>query len=342
VQLQDPRSHALVVVDDVEVTTSALQDLLDAQRIRERLAEAAAHHDAELRKVSEGRELARGRDPKRIGVAVEVEAAHGREADALIELGPRGSGKDLDAVAEFDQFARQVSGVDALTAAARVATVDQERHAVLARFGRPGRHVGRRDDALGAGPGRLGLVDGLAQGTGQGATFGFRSPPFSPNSPKPHKCPLTIGFHRDYIVRMDLNYPAETEPFRKEVRAWLEENLPEGWFDPDFSMNPEERRAFNEGWNEKLFAGGWICAGWPVEYGGKGLTLLQQVVLNEEFAKAAAPMRADFFGDTLVGPTILQWAPMSRSASSFPASSKERSPGARVSPNPTPLGLSES
>jgi len=35
VQLQDPRSHALVVVDDVEVTTSALQDLLDAQRIRE-------------------------------------------------------------------------------------------------------------------------------------------------------------------------------------------------------------------------------------------------------------------------------------------------------------------
>jgi len=70
---------------------------------------------------------------------------------------------------------------------------------------------------------------------------------------------------------------------------------------------PEERRAFNEGWNEKLFAGGWICAGWPVEYGGKGLTLLQQVVLNEEFAKAAAPMRADFFGDTLVGPTILQW-----------------------------------
>jgi hypothetical protein len=106
---------------------------------------------------------------------------------------------------------------------------------------------------------------------------------------------------------MDLNYPTETAPFRKEVRSWLEENLPDGWFDPDFSLSPDERRAFNENWNEKLFAGGWICAGWPVEYGGKGLTLLQQVVLNEEFAKADAPMRADFFGDTLVGPTILQW-----------------------------------
>ena len=72
-------------------------------------------------------------------------------------------------------------------------------------------------------------------------------------------------------------------------------------------MTPEERKAFNEEWTAKLFAGGWICASWPTEYGGKGLSLLQQVVLNEEFARAGAPLRADFFGDTLVGPTILQW-----------------------------------
>jgi alkylation response protein AidB-like acyl-CoA dehydrogenase len=106
---------------------------------------------------------------------------------------------------------------------------------------------------------------------------------------------------------MDLTYPPETEPFRKEVRSWLEENLPSHWFEAGFAMTPDERRDFNESWTEKLFGGGWICAGWPVEYGGKGLSLLQQVVLNEEFAKAGAPMRADFFGDTLVGPTILQW-----------------------------------
>jgi hypothetical protein len=106
---------------------------------------------------------------------------------------------------------------------------------------------------------------------------------------------------------MDLTYPPEADSFRKEIRAWLEENLPQGWFDPGFSMTKEERQEFNETWTQKLFAGGWICAGWPVEYGGKGLTLMDQVVLNEEFAKANAPMRADFFGDTLVGPTILQW-----------------------------------
>jgi alkylation response protein AidB-like acyl-CoA dehydrogenase len=106
---------------------------------------------------------------------------------------------------------------------------------------------------------------------------------------------------------MDLTYPQEAESFRKEIRAWLEDNLPEGWFDEGFEMTPEERAAFNDAWPQKLFDGGWICASWPTEYGGKGLSILENVVLNEEFARAKAPMRADFFGDTLVGPTILQW-----------------------------------
>jgi alkylation response protein AidB-like acyl-CoA dehydrogenase len=106
---------------------------------------------------------------------------------------------------------------------------------------------------------------------------------------------------------MDLTYPPDAEEFRGEIRAWLEENLPEGWFDEGFDMTSEERRKFHEEWTQKLFDGGWICASWPKEYGGKGLTTMQSVVLNEEFARAGAPLRADFFGDTLVGPTILQW-----------------------------------
>jgi len=106
---------------------------------------------------------------------------------------------------------------------------------------------------------------------------------------------------------MDLTYPPDAEEFRTQIRDWLEKNLPKGWGEPGFSMTKQERRKFNEEWTEKLRRGGWICASWPTEYGGKGLTLLQQVVLNEEFARAQAPLRADFFGDTLVGPTILQW-----------------------------------
>ncbi len=106
---------------------------------------------------------------------------------------------------------------------------------------------------------------------------------------------------------MDLTYPPEAEAFRAEIRAWLKENLPPGWGEPGFTMTAEERQAFNARWVRTLFDGGWICASWPKEYGGRGLSLIEQVVLNEEFARAKAPLRADFFGDTLVGPTILQW-----------------------------------
>lgn len=106
---------------------------------------------------------------------------------------------------------------------------------------------------------------------------------------------------------MDLTYPPEAEAFRAEIRLWLEDNLPAGWGTPGFHQDPEERAAWLAAWTTKLFEGGWICAAWPEEYGGKGLSLMESVVLNEEFARAGAPLRADFFGDTLVGPTILQW-----------------------------------
>jgi alkylation response protein AidB-like acyl-CoA dehydrogenase len=106
---------------------------------------------------------------------------------------------------------------------------------------------------------------------------------------------------------MDLSYPPEAEEFRAEIRRWLEDHLPEGWGTPERALSKSERRDFANAWAEQLHEGGWICASWPAEYGGKGLSLLQQVVLHEEFARVQAPLRADFFGDTLVGPTLLQW-----------------------------------
>ena len=104
---------------------------------------------------------------------------------------------------------------------------------------------------------------------------------------------------------MDLTYPPEAEAFRAEIRIWLEEHLPADWGARE--LGKEERDAFSVSWNKELFQGGWICASWPKEYGGKGLSTMEAVVLNEEFARAGAPLRGDFFGDTLVGPTILQW-----------------------------------
>ncbi|MCI4355148.1 MAG: acyl-CoA dehydrogenase family protein, partial [Thermoplasmata archaeon] len=65
---------------------------------------------------------------------------------------------------------------------------------------------------------------------------------------------------------MDLTYPPEAEEFRGEIRSWLEENLPEGWFGEGFEMTPEERASFSADWAKKLYEGGWICASWPKEY----------------------------------------------------------------------------
>jgi len=111
--------------------------------------------------------------------------------------------------------------------------------------------------------------------------------------------------------------------------------LPEGWGTPGFTMTARRRGPSPE-LDKKLFAGGWICASWPKEYGGKGLSLMESVVLNEEFARAEAPLRADFFGDTLVGPTILQWGTEEQKQQFIRGSSKAPSPGARVFRSPTP------
>jgi alkylation response protein AidB-like acyl-CoA dehydrogenase len=102
---------------------------------------------------------------------------------------------------------------------------------------------------------------------------------------------------------LDLDYPESAEAFRHEVRAWLDANLPAGLA----QASPEERQKLLADWNDKLIEGRWLCASWPEEYGGRGLDTMQGVVLAEEFHRAGAPLRADFFGDTLVGPTILQW-----------------------------------
>ena len=71
-----------------------------------------------------------------IRMAVQVEAPHGRESHALVELGPRRARKDLDRMAEGDELPGQVTGVDALATTARVPAVDEERHTQTTGAGR--------------------------------------------------------------------------------------------------------------------------------------------------------------------------------------------------------------
>lgn len=107
---------------------------------------------------------------------------------------------------------------------------------------------------------------------------------------------------------MKLRFSAEDELFREEIAGWLRNNLV-GEFEQlkfrggpgDEHMFPEERKK----WEQKLAEGGWTCVGWPKENGGRGLSMEQQVIFFEEYARAGAPGRVGHIGEGLAGPTII-------------------------------------
>jgi len=107
---------------------------------------------------------------------------------------------------------------------------------------------------------------------------------------------------------MKLSFSAQDEQFRSEIAGWLADNLC-GEFEQvrgrggpgDEHMFVEERGA----WERQLYAGGWTCVGWPVEHGGRGASIEQQVIFHEEYARAGGPGRIGHIGETLAGPTIL-------------------------------------
>ena len=107
---------------------------------------------------------------------------------------------------------------------------------------------------------------------------------------------------------MDLRFSDEDEAFRAEARSWLTEQL-----DGDFAGvkgrgGPgDEHALFDErlAWEQHLGASGWNCVGWPTEHGGRGLSLHQQVIWFEEYARAGGPGRLGHIGEGLAGPTIM-------------------------------------
>ncbi|MPY78081.1 MAG: acyl-CoA dehydrogenase [Actinophytocola sp.] len=98
------------------------------------------------------------------------------------------------------------------------------------------------------------------------------------------------------------------EQFRARIREWLAGNLTGEFADLRGRGGPgREHEAFEErvAWERHLAAAGWNCVGWPVEHGGAGATLEQQVIFHEEYARANAPARVSHLGQELLGPTLI-------------------------------------
>jgi alkylation response protein AidB-like acyl-CoA dehydrogenase len=120
---------------------------------------------------------------------------------------------------------------------------------------------------------------------------------------------------------MDLRDRPEDEAFRKEVRAWLSDHVVGeyaalggrgGSGDETFAFEARLR------WEHELAAGGWTCLGWPIEHGGRGATIAQQVIFNEEYVRAKAPGRVGVMGEGLLGPTLIRYGTDAQKARFLP------------------------
>ena len=109
---------------------------------------------------------------------------------------------------------------------------------------------------------------------------------------------------------MDLRDRPEDEAFRKEVQTWMTDHVV-GEFAALAGRggSGDETYGFDVRleWEKVLAAGGWTCLGWPEEFGGRGASVAQQVIFNEEYVKARAPGRVSILGEGLLGPTLIQY-----------------------------------
>ncbi len=99
---------------------------------------------------------------------------------------------------------------------------------------------------------------------------------------------------------MDLSYSPQEERFRTELRAWLERNPPGPEPEP-----MDEWVAYGKRWQRMLYDAGWCGVAWPKEYGGRGATLIEQIIFQEEMARAKTPLLINLAGLTMGGPVLI-------------------------------------
>ncbi|MFP1624738.1 acyl-CoA dehydrogenase family protein [Streptomyces sp. 5K101] len=102
---------------------------------------------------------------------------------------------------------------------------------------------------------------------------------------------------------MDLDFTAEEEAFRAEARDWLAAHVPAA---PLPSLETAEGFAAHRAWERTLSADRWSVVSWPEEYGGRGGSILQWLIFEEEYYAAGAPGRVSQNGINLLAPTLFE------------------------------------
>jgi alkylation response protein AidB-like acyl-CoA dehydrogenase len=108
---------------------------------------------------------------------------------------------------------------------------------------------------------------------------------------------------------MDLNFTPEEEAFRRQVREWLDENIPKS------GLRGEDRNADRDKstlqkmkeWQARVHQAGYLALSWPKEYGGQAMDPMRQAIVNEEMTRARAPALVGAGGLGMLGPTLITW-----------------------------------
>ena len=102
---------------------------------------------------------------------------------------------------------------------------------------------------------------------------------------------------------MDLRFSPADDDFRTEARSWLAKHVPAERLP---SLETQAGFAAHRLWERELQADRWAVVSWPEVYGGRGATLLQWLIFEEEYYASGAPGRVTQNGINLLAPTLFE------------------------------------
>jgi alkylation response protein AidB-like acyl-CoA dehydrogenase len=115
---------------------------------------------------------------------------------------------------------------------------------------------------------------------------------------------------------MDFDFTEKQQTFRQEVRAWLAANVPAELRGRGFASSRADLEAVRRlrNWQRTLYKAGYVGMDWPIEYGGRGASLVEQVMFYEEMSRAQAPQPLNRSGVSMLGPTLMKYGTAAQKA----------------------------
>jgi alkylation response protein AidB-like acyl-CoA dehydrogenase len=107
---------------------------------------------------------------------------------------------------------------------------------------------------------------------------------------------------------MDFKFTEAQEAFRQTLRGWLAANLPDDLRGRAFASSrcaPDEVQKLRA-WQKRMYEAGYVGMDWPREFGGRGATLVEQIILYQEMARAGSPQFVNRGGVSMLGPTLMK------------------------------------